>query len=1279
MKKKCFISFVIAVFLFSNFISSLAFVVPVFAEGSAGQSDEVVYKDGTYEVPLEVLYNTENKPSLMQQYVENPTFVDIIDGNATVRMTLTNSDLITDFQVKQNGTDYSKVTTVSNDAENNKRIVSFDVSDISKLIPGKISVDAEGSNKSTHDIRLKFDLSGLSIIENDSETDSEASSEPSKEIPTETGNNPSENADESKDNSPVNKPNHSKNDRDNKSSNIETNQGQKDEPNVLTDGTYTFSYTTEGADISRSFENTIDVIVKDGKQYLQLKGKSMRQFVEFLYIDGKQMAIGPGAKGSGAYVAQVELTKPLREKNEFTFVMVINARGTLMNHETKIKLDLKSKRSNLPLIEDTSESIKADIVDSDNKSTIPYITEGANISGFFENKVTIVEKAGKQYLQLHGTKMQQFVDALYINGNRMAIGPATNDRGAYLAQIELPEPLKGDEKFNFTMLVNANGRIMMHNATIILDEKINDDSIGLADGDYSIGLDVLYQNEDKPSTAGKYLVSPTKLSVKDGQAQLFIKLTDHEVITDFLIEQDGKFISPKVVQTNEKANTRIVAFHIDHLDDVIDAKVKVFVEQLGYSSEQPFRIILKKGTVTDYEGSLEQDDNKVTDLTDGLYSINYRVLEDDSFKKSKYGSSLEAPAQLKVTPQQNIVTITLKDEQLKEFQIEQNGKFKKIDIEATDKSRTVNFEISGADAVVNAKINGENVRLFFEENSVQEIQQQNLSNRAKPDKAYKLGYTILKENSKETSSANDYFTHEAILLEVGKDKYAQITTTDGSGKFIKYLKNKLGNQYEDMVFVNTNDKGATTYQFKVAGLISEPVDLDMFIDVEGFYQSQHYATLVFDTTGQVEVNADEYELITSEDITEPKDPVEPEKPVETDDPDLEPKPKEDSLVPDKAYQLNYTIMQEKENKPSVANSFFTHDAVLLELGKDKYVQIKTTKNSGKFIKSLKNKLGNKFAEMVIVNPSDQSGATTYQFKVNGPLSEAVILDMIIDVPGVYENQQHGARLIFDTTNMTETDASKYKLTPSTNENGPDGENAVTPGGKGGGGQSTPPPGTKDNVKHKKNKQKTTKTVKPDEAAKINYVILQENEDNVSVANNYFTNQAVLLTIGKDTYVQIATKNGSAKFIDSLKSKVSNKYSEMFVVETTKSGDKVYQFKLDGSIHDHVLLDMIITVPGIYENQGHKARLVFDPKSKEDVNPDDYLIHLGSNSQGVATNDNIDKPTFGNSDTNTDNQSTGKTDNPKTFDRTKIMLYVLLLIGASSALIIQRRKRLIKHS
>src|SRR5690625_1374520 len=100
VRKKWFISLLVFVLIFSNFINSTLFV----STGYAAGNETTNYEDGEYSLPVSVLHATKAEASIMGKYVEKESSkVFIQDGKAEVHLTLTSSDMIPSFQVEHNG------------------------------------------------------------------------------------------------------------------------------------------------------------------------------------------------------------------------------------------------------------------------------------------------------------------------------------------------------------------------------------------------------------------------------------------------------------------------------------------------------------------------------------------------------------------------------------------------------------------------------------------------------------------------------------------------------------------------------------------------------------------------------------------------------------------------------------------------------------------------------------------------------------------------------------------------------------------------------------------------------------------------------------------------------------------------------------------------------------------------------------------------------------------------------------------------------------------------
>lgn len=142
-----------------------------------------------------------------------------------------------------------------------------------------------------------------------------------------------------------------------------------------------------------------------------------------------------------------------------------------------------------------------------------------------------------------------------------------------------------------------------------------------------------------------------------------------------------------------------------------------------------------------------------------------------------------------------------------------------------------------------------------------------------------------------------------------------------------------------------------------------------------------------------------------------------------------------NLVPDKAYEIDYVIKHGSKDETSAADSFFKKPAHLFYKDGEKYIQLTVT--SSDMIDQLKTAHG----EVVIVK-KNSDGSMVIQFKVSGNLSDAILLDMHITVPGMY-SMKHDARLFLDESSLKEVDASQFLLVASDNGNGPTVEGVET--------------------------------------------------------------------------------------------------------------------------------------------------------------------------------------------------------------------------------------------
>ncbi|MBO0588582.1 NEAT domain-containing protein [Sporosarcina sp. E16_8] len=123
-----------------------------------------VIKDGAYTIGYKALHEEEDKESSMTRYIETPAALSVKNGKNLVSMTLTNNEQITAFQVEQAGK-FIDTTVVSTDIEANKRVVEFEVADLSTITNAKFTVFVAAANHTgNYTVRLAFDKESVKAV-----------------------------------------------------------------------------------------------------------------------------------------------------------------------------------------------------------------------------------------------------------------------------------------------------------------------------------------------------------------------------------------------------------------------------------------------------------------------------------------------------------------------------------------------------------------------------------------------------------------------------------------------------------------------------------------------------------------------------------------------------------------------------------------------------------------------------------------------------------------------------------------------------------------------------------------------------------------------------------------------------------------------------------------------------------------------------------------------------------------------------------------------------------
>ncbi|WP_342508648.1 NEAT domain-containing protein [Sporosarcina sp. FSL K6-2383] len=432
--------------------------------------------------------------------------------------------------------------------------------------------------------------------------------------------------------------------------------------------------------------------------------------------------------------------------------------------------------------------------DSDDKSTAgDFVKSPAKIAvedGKTYAYVTLQQAKFWQTLKVQATQPGTFTEANFVDAVVVSEDTQANTR---LVKFEVQDITKvlnvkahiivtgvpgiGEYDHTYDLRLKFDGSKTPATPEVNPEVKPDVKPEALKDGAYTIGFEALHETEDKASSMGRYIDASAALTVKDGKNLVALTLTNNEQITAFQVEQeDGKYVDATVIDTDEKADTRVVGFEVADLSAIMNAKVTVFVAAANHTGNYTVRLAFDQKSI---KAATEEV------ATDGVFTIDFKALHEEEDKESSMTRYIETPAALTVKGGKNLVALTLtNNEQITAFQVEQDGKYVDATIVNTDEkanTRVVSFEVADLAAIMNAKVTvfvaaanhtgNYTVRLAFDKDSVKAVTTEEIVKFADIDKSWAKPYIealaakqIVKGKTATTFAPNDTITRAQFAL-----------------------------------------------------------------------------------------------------------------------------------------------------------------------------------------------------------------------------------------------------------------------------------------------------------------------------------------------------------------------------------------------------------------------------------------------------------------------------------------------------------------------------------
>ncbi|MEB8855830.1 NEAT domain-containing protein [Bacillus cereus] len=596
----------------------------------------------------------------------------------------------------------------------------------------------------------------------------------------------------------------------------------------------------------------------------------------------------------------------------------------------------------------------------------------------------------------------------------------------------------------------------------------------LADGEYSIGFKVLKDTSDEESMMNQYSVSPGTLKVKDGKKKVSFTLTNSSWITKFETEKAGKLVATNVISEDKEKDTRVVEFDVEDVEKVLNAKVKVDIDFLNYHHEYDVRIAFDQNSITpihvekpnekedpankpdpnekpdpsqkpDQKPDPDQQPNSNT-ITDGAYSIPFKVLKDQTDEESKMNTYMVNPGVLKVENGKKKAIVTLKSSSLiKNFQTEKDGAFVDAKVVSEDKekdTRVVEFEVNDLSKKLNTKVFIEmasrnykqthDVQLLFEQDKLEQIKNEEKQPEVekpeaekpeaekpeaekpevekpeveKPDEnkkpdaetikdgEYSINFKALKDQTDEISMMNTYTKSPGVLKVKDGKKYVSFTLTNSSW-ITKFKFEKNGS------FVDTNviseDKKADTRVVEVeVPDLSKKLNAKVKVDIDSMNYHHFYDIQFAFDKGSIK-------------------PLDSQGGNNNQDENNKPRVIVDSKnLVDGQYDITFKVLKDKTDEISKMNDYVVNPAKLIVKDGKKYIEM-TLKNSA-WITKFQTENKELFADAKVVSEDKNANTRVVQFEVED-LFKKLNAKVKVDIDEMNYHHFYDVQIQFDTNNI----------------------------------------------------------------------------------------------------------------------------------------------------------------------------------------------------------------------------------------------------------------------
>ncbi|SDZ23828.1 sortase B cell surface sorting signal [Evansella caseinilytica] len=703
--------------------------------------------DGEYILDFAVLKDGTDDASVMDGYTDKPGLLEVAEGRLFVNITLTNSDWIKLFQVRQNGS-FVDAEVVSEDTENDTRVVRFEVPNLTDKLDAYTHVVIPFINYDNYySVQLLFDAD--SVVPVAGENPGEEEETPGEEVPGEEEESPGEENSGGGEETPGEETPGEGEEAPGEGEEVPgEDPGQEVESPELAEGEYTVNFSvlkdgTEEVSVMDGYtEKPALLEVAGGSLFINITLTNSDWIKEFQvrqngsFVDAEVVSENTE---NDTRVVRFEVPNLTDKLDAYTHVVI-----PVINYDNYYTVQFSFDADSVaPVVEDEEtpspepEQPVEDVQLEDGDYTIEFSAlhavndEDSSMKDYLVNPTELTVADGKKYVSFT-VKSSSVITALQLEQNGQLTGGTVistdEEANTRVVQFEIAN-LSEIMNAQVSMVVGNYSatrefRIAFNTATIVpaAEEETpgegetpgqEEESPSLADGEYTVNFSVLKDGTEEVSVMDGYTEKPALLEAVEGKLFVNITLTNSDWIKEFQVRQNGSFVDAEVVSEDTENDTRVVRFEVSNLTDKLDAYTHVVIPFINYDNYYTVQFLFDADSVTlvgaetpggggetpggenpgDDEtpggetpgGQTPGQEEESPELEDGEYTVDFTVLKNGTNEASVMDGYTLKPALLEVVEGRLFVNVTLTNSDwIKLFQVRQNGSFVDAEVVSED-------------------------------------------------------------------------------------------------------------------------------------------------------------------------------------------------------------------------------------------------------------------------------------------------------------------------------------------------------------------------------------------------------------------------------------------------------------------------------------------------------------------------------------------------------------------------------------------------------------------